>query len=527
MIDYIVFVDADSGMVVPESDICKKCIIFGAGHMGIAYFDHISIKYNVVAFADNNPHLWGSIIHSVPVISRDELKHWTRDGDVDILACTYFANEIIIEQLKKMNLRARIIVPKLLEYVQDDENSLIDEKTFETLIKKSKQQYLERPRGETIKIVFLVHYLQLFSSYESIYEEMVEDNRFEPTIVLLPKRGSGEGHFFKYDTPLEEAMQKREYPYKMAYKDGQWLDLYSLDPDGIFYQTPYTFPQLPTIYREFNYSDHIKILHTPYGVLPVDDPSSLLGEKSGPYADFLNNCWRLFLDKPNYDAFINDPLITDKIVLTGTPKVDFYVRGIENSDIYFKDIKSKKILYTPTWMATQGRSSFLKYYDYFLQLIQKNGIELALRPHPLLIPELESTGLITKSELDRILDIFKNSENCLFDLYGDYRCALLASDFAIMDISSLTYEYLPTGKPLILTMQSEDRFGVKQFIKDASYIAENREQLEYFINILIAGEDPMREKRLQIINSLDSLFPNGGTNGAYICNYIAQNIRNT
>ena len=526
MLDYISFTEANSGKPVPESSLRKNCILFGAGHMGITYYDHISLKYNVIAYADNNPLLWGDIINSVPVIPVSNLKQWAQDGETDILVCTYYANESIFNQLKELKLNANIIIPKLLEFIQGDDDSLIDEEAFNDIIENSKKLYLQRSRNQRIRIVFVVHLLQLLSSYESIYEEMESDNRFDPVIVLSPRRDAGKkNQYFNYDSFLENVLQQRGYNYIPAYKDGTWIDLYSLNPDGIFYQVPYTFPQLPSIYRQHHYSEHIKILHTPYGALPTDDPGTLLGQKSGPYIDFLNSCWRLFLDKSNYDAFIDETSLSEKIVLSGTPKVDFYVRGVKNEDVYFKSKESKKILYTPTWMTAKGRSSFLTYHDYFLHLIEQDNIELVLRPHPMLIPELESTNIITKSELERIITAFKDSDNCLFDLYGDYRCALLMSDFAVMDISSLTYEYLPTGKPLILTMQGGDKFGVKQFIKEASYVAETREQLEYYMDMLISGEDPLREQRLEIINRLDGLFPNGGSNGAFIVNYIAENIR--
>lgn len=523
MKEYVVFIEESSGIIVSTNNIRRKCIIFGAGYKGQSLFADISLRYNVVAYADNDSQLWGNILNTVPIISPNDLEQWVYDGDTDIIICSYFADEIIAKRLKEMDLNAKIIVPKFLEYIEDDENSLIDDEDVKSIIEKSRQIYLKREKNEKIKIIFIVYFLSLFSSYESIYEEMVDDERFEPIILLSPVRKNGK-LFFQYDHGLEETMQKRGYTYTMVYKNGEWIDIYSLNPDGIFYQTPYTVIQLPSICREYHYSDHVKIMNTPYGALPVENVQALLNDTSG-YAGFLYNTWRLFLDRTNYDVFINNPKLADKIILTGTPKVDFYKRGIKKGESYFKNKNSTKILYTPTWQATKGRSSFLKYYDYFALLIQRGELELVLRPHPLLIPELESSDIISKSELERILSIFNSHENCLLDLNGDYRCAILSSDFAIMDISSLTYEYLPTGKPLILTAQNEKELRVNPAIKNSCYMAESREQLEYYVNMLLEGDDPLRDKRLELTGNFDDLFPNGGTNGAYISDYIAQNIR--
>ena len=526
MREYVVFEDIETGNVLSKGNNKKNCVVYGAGSMGVSLYDQIILNYNVKAYTDSDSRLWGDIINSKEIIPPDDIPNYISDGYTDIIVCSFYSSEAIIEKLKTMNLNAGIMIPKLLEYVEDDEKSLISPDTVKAQTEEAKQLYLSRQRNKKITIIFLVYIPQLFSSYESVYEEMLADERFEPVIVLSPMRTkSGEYKLrFSYATQLEETMKKRGYSYLWAYKDGEWLDIYSLNPDGIFYQTPYTTSQLPLVCREHHYCEHIRVMNTPYGVLTVENIASLL-DSAEYYSGFLQNCWRLFFDKSNYDVFINDEYLSDKIILSGTPKVDFYKRGIKTRDTYFTSCSSKKILYTPTWMASAGRSSFLQCHEYFSKLITNRDIELVIRPHPLLIPELESSGLIDKPKLDCILNSFRNQGNCLLDLTGDYRSALLTADFAVMDISSLIYEYLPTGKPLILMAQNEDMFKVQHVIKSICYIAENLEQLENYIAMLFKGEDPLYDKRMQAVGDLSGLFPNGGTNGAYITDYIAQNIR--
>lgn len=526
MKDSILFVNAADGDPIPESGRKKNCMIFGAGSAGMNYFAIISQRYHVLAYVDNDPDLWGETVMSLPVISPDELKGRAEGADFDIVICAFYAHEEILRQLEQLHLRAGILRIKAVEFVWGDDASVIDEAAYQKRMDASRRRYLARKKGDAIRVVFMIHMLQLFSSNESIYEEMLADDRFEPVIVLTPRYFiQGTYQFYRYDDYLEAYMKQRGYTYRLAYQDGEWIDLYSLFPDGIFYQVPYTFPHLPSIYREHHYADHIKIIHTPYGVLPTDSPDALLTGQSGGYRQFLESCWRLFLDKPNYDAFIHDPRLAPNIVLSGSPKVDFYVRGLKGADAYFKGDASKKILYTPTWMAKKGRSSFLKYAKYFLNLLQNESIELAVRPHPLLLPELETSGLIPKEELDEILCAFREHARCVFDLYGDYRSAILSSDFAVMDVTSLAYEYLPTEKPLILCMQEADRFGVKKFIRDAAYVAYSEAQLDEYVSMLLAGEDPKKGERTEIVRGLESLFPNGGSNGAFIKEYIAEWIR--
>jgi len=493
--------------------------------MGQYLFPYISKYFEVVAYVDNDPKTWGDLYRSCTVRSPDTLKELTSNGDTDIIVCSVFSSDIIAAQIKEMKLDARIIEPKFQECVEDDDASLIDDESLKETIEKAKLLYKYSQRSERITIVFLVQSLALMPSYESILEVMLEDERFEPIIVIIPVRKNTEwASCYRYERGLEKALKDRGYTYYLAYEKGRWLDFYSLNPDGIFYQTPHSTIYMPSICRAQHYSDHIKIMQTPYGTLIVDNISSLMYDYSGISA-FLRSCWRLFVDKSNYKAFGSDPVIAEKMVLSGTPKVDFYKLGIRKNERYFKDENSTKILYTPTWQVKKGRSSFIEYHDYFIQLLQRKGLELVLRPHPLLIAELEASDIVSKSELERVLAAFKDSENCLFDVYGDYRCAILSTDFAIMDISSLTYEYLPTGKPLILTVHDEERYSIKPEISAFCYIARNREDLEHYVDMLLSGEDPLLDKRMEITRNLEDLFPNGGTNGGFIVEFIAQNIR--
>ena len=518
------FVDMISYEILELDDLNKECVMFGAGKMGAELYEMIIEQYDVIAYSDNNSKVWGTSLHDVPIVSPNELRSLTQKGTVDVIVSSFYAVEKMVSQLKEMNLNARILTMELLEYVGSDENSLIID--VEKVVTKSKPIYLQGKRDNKIKIIFMLYSLTSFSSYESIYEQMLHDERFEPVLVLAPKRKTIESKkvIYDYELMLEETMVKRGYSFLWAYKDSQWIDIYALNPDGIFYQTPYSKVQLPAICRESHYCDDIKIMNTPYGVLMGEDINSLLSDAT-LVLNFVQNSWKVFLDKSNYDVFVKEPSFLDKIVLSGTPKVDFYLTGVRNKDLYYKNTNSTKILYTPTWMAAKGRSSFLHYHDYFAELIQDKQVELVLRLHPLLIAEIETLNLLPKNELDSILSVFKNSENCVFDLYGDYRSAILDSDFAVMDITSLVYEYLPTGKPLILTAPNINEFSIKPSVKELCYVAENREQMIGYIEMLMNGDDPLCEKRLSVVGDKSGLFPNGIANGKFIVDYIAKHIR--
>ena len=79
----------------------KKIVIFGAGNIGKKAYTCLSEKYDIVAFADNNPRLWDSRLLDKFIISADRLAEY--DLDAVVIATVHYKDIGI--QLNDMGYR--------------------------------------------------------------------------------------------------------------------------------------------------------------------------------------------------------------------------------------------------------------------------------------------------------------------------------------------------------------------------------------------------------------------------------------
>lgn len=137
-----------------------------------------------------------------------------------------------------------------------------------------------------------------------------------------------------------------------------------------------------------------------------------------------------------------------KLVEIGGLRFDDYVNGKINREkelkrIGIKDRKRKNILYAPTWRFGDG--TLRKYLVSFANEITKEH-NLIVRPH-----NHDRWWGAVKYHLLKI----KGAKHLYFSNPIDIKkndtfCDFIISDLMISDISSVIYEYLITGKPMII-----------------------------------------------------------------------------
>ena len=392
------------------------------------------------------------------------------------------------------------------------------EVAFEKAYKK------KEARSGPIHILFVVHLISAFSSVESIYRAMLEDERFEPTLLLIPKRQPGMENYYYYEAGLIERIMDSGYEYFLGYEEGKWTSIFSFEPEGVFFQTPYDIQRHP-IYHCTERTAFPKIMYTPYGPWVMDKSVDDFIQ-SGVKPEFFAVAWRVFMDKLSLEMLeYAAPQHKEKCILTGSPKVDFNMQGLTKTSYCWKhpeNSEKKRVIWMPRWGIDGGRTSFVDYYQQMIQLFEeRQDIDFVFRPHPLLLPDLKRTHFFGEHSVEEGIAPFEG-ENSTIDYDCDYREGLLSCDFLIMDFSSIIYEYLPTGKPVIYT--KKDNTLLDRRILEACYTVENWEDLLAVLNTLLSGEDPLKERRLEIVKELN-YFPNNIANGENIKNYIAENIR--
>lgn len=380
------------------------------------------------------------------------------------------------------------------------------------------------PSSPKKNILFAVHLLSLFSALESVYLAAMANPDWNVTLLVLPGRQPGMDNYFSYDDDLKSYLETRRYVYQMAYHDGSWHHVLEWHPDVIFYQTPY-FGQRHPLYN-FRYSlAGPKVCYTPYGPWVMDYTLKEYIDVSidKPYFD---GVWHIYADKLTEDILqITAPQYLPITVCTGTPKVDFY--RMENAFGSYcwnfpPSPSVKRIIWMPRWGIHAGHSSFPNYYKYFLWLLRRQkNIDFVLRPHPLLFRDLVRSGYMSATQRDDMIKAFEALPNVCIDYGEDYRAGLLSCDFIISDYSSVIYEYLPSGKPLIYTRNPDTL--LTPAIQAGCYCADTLDDMISLLDSLQKGEDPQVEQRMQIIENL-AYFKGKMLNGEHIFNHIANHI---
>ena len=209
------------------------------------------------------------------------------------------------------------------------------------------------------------------------------------------------------------------------------------------------------------------------------------------------------------DVGVNIP--DDRLIAIGNPRFDYYLNNLSNKKTYLKylsvrDMSLPVVLYAPTWKWGGGT---LRKLVYKLAKQLSKDYNLIVRPHHFdshLIPMLKIWAF--SQGLDNLY--FSNPNNILFE---DTMEVFASSDILLSDTSSLIYEYLITGKPIIRIETDGDHdlhempkeltiFG-KSDILDPKDISSIKEMINYNLD-----EQPYKKVYEQLLS--DCFYYNDG-----------------
>ena len=111
---------------------------------------------------------------------------------------------------------------------------------YNLLKRKSKLQ-----SGEKITVVFVCHRAQIWSALKTVFEACNEDEQFETIIVTIPNKKQIPKLGLNHEEYVSEGAEEfyKDYPCRVIqgydYKNKTWFDLETLNPDYVFFQTPY------------------------------------------------------------------------------------------------------------------------------------------------------------------------------------------------------------------------------------------------------------------------------------------------
>lgn len=191
---------------------------------------------------------------------------------------------------------------------------------------------------------------------------------------------------------------------------------------------------------------------------PVKSRSVFIGhgtgdKKYGGKARTLESYKYLFLSGPKHMEKLNDSGLKfpdASLIKIGNIRFDSYINNVENRDALMKKMgipkkarSRKNILYAPTWRW--GNGTIKKYTTSFMREITREH-NLIVRPHHFDVHRIPRFRLWAAA--NGIRNVYFSNPSRL--LTNDTMQDFFVSDIMISDTSSILYEYLITGKPIIV-----------------------------------------------------------------------------
>lgn len=350
--------------------------------------------------------------------------------------------------------------------------------------------------------------------YDSLFNLMLKDERFNPMVLVCPLEGRGEELML---SSLEESyafFQKKGYPVQCAYStaDGSYLDIKELSPDILFYSTQYPH-QLNRQYNQYTLRRYLKCFVN-YAFVNVPGDWSSASAVHGLMWRYFSECEsnKLLALSYNKREFQN-------IRVVGYPIYDEFqnTKG-EATDWKNPNPKFKRIIWAPhhTIEGQAGLlqfSTFLLYHDVMLQLAEKykDKVQFVFKPHPLLKNNLYEHEAWGKERTDAYYAKWENGENTAF-VNGAYMDLFKSSDAMIHDSGSFLVEYLYTRKPCMYLSNYDRAAQCNEVGKKALacyYIGKSFEDIEAFVERVLADEPDSLKGQRDLFYKEVLLPPNG------------------
>ena len=353
----------------------------------------------------------------------------------------------------------------------------------------------------TIKVAFILYELPFWKN-EALFKAMQEDSHFTPAFWISDP-------FYVADEEIRKDIRNQcnEYVQKNNFLHFDDLSLEELretfSPDFIFVFQPYS-SSIPFEIKELKKELPCFI---PY-CYSNSEGAWLYGDRKIRYF------YRYYLESSYIQGearkYMKNKARNTRV--SGLPMATWLL----NTRIKRDNNDRKCIIWAPHWTVglnenrTLNLSTFLIIGEAMLDIVKKykDRIDFVFKPHPKLKRELYTTPGWGKERSDDYYRAWQEGENTRIE-DGSYTELFAQSDAMIHDCGSFILEYLLMDKPCMYMMRPETLSQFNRSTKEALNCYEKGstpEDIEKFIQSVLAGNDPMSAKRQAFIHSY--LLPN-------------------
>lgn len=357
-----------------------------------------------------------------------------------------------------------------------------------------------------LKIGFIVQMPQVWDKEKPVFDRMLEDNRFDSYLVVVPEYDIKTQSICSFGTELEyfSSMYDESRIIKGIKEDGSVIEIGDLDFDYVFYQRPYD-SYLPVQLRAKAVLPYARTVYIPYYFSNVN-------QKEDYYKSvFFNNIY-LYFQSSNETGIVKKKKSKRIDLNIGYPALD-------NMKVETKTGDTIKGLWTPRWTddPLTGGSTFIKYMELIVEWAASiPNFELILRPHPLAFDYAIAEGKLTEEEVIRYKDKVEKL-GIKFDKNPIADDTIKEIDIMITDSTSIILNSYIRNIPIVYCTNPELNFSdeYKKIIKTC-YIAKDWNEVVKYSTDIINGVDPLLEEREKVINTISK----GGDATGRIVDYI-------
>ncbi len=441
-----------------------------------------------------------------------------------ILICSSFDNEII-KILEKQYIKPRNIKVATFSDYKNKKLNIYKQELAQVMQIRHKKFIQKIKNKNKIKVVFLA-FLESVWKVDNIFSKMINDQYFEPIILILPFTYCEEKVMFDYMERTYEYFTKKGYPTILSYnkKEDRWITLNELDTDIVFFTNPHNLTRKE--YYEDAYLNYLSC-YAGYGI----NTSKHLDIEYNQI--FHSAIWKIFVQikdmqdgylkysqRKNYNVELSiDNIIEDIVNSNRKPTLKAW-----KEDDRIKIILAPHHLILDTDFTKTG--TFIEYADFFIKLAKqtKNTILWSFKPHPSLKDKLYKHPKFGINKTDQYYKFWEEQENTQLN-EGEYIDLFLQSDCMILDSYSFLAEYNFTQKPMLFLMKNITKKYMSNFgisCLKVNYQAFNKKDVENFINNIKLKKDLKLNLRKKLI---ENYFNTLGTNNT--SSYILESIKNS
>ncbi|MEN9749641.1 MAG: hypothetical protein RL149_719 [Actinomycetota bacterium] len=378
-----------------------------------------------------------------------------------------------------------------------------------------------------IRVVFLSFYIEAWDALADIYRLMLVDERFEPIVISIPRRLTGEADYSGEQRVSEfyESQGIEHLRFDFADSPIGTQKLRDLAPDYVFLNYPWQRNYQPG-YRAEVLSEFTKVCQVPYYSFALVNEPGIEGVAPYLYTQRSHQLSSLIFTQ---DAAVREAMESTSrgnahVHVTGSPKVDALVRRAK---------RSSRDRFTLVWAPHHSYSShwlnfgtFAAMHKEMLQFAEKNqDIDIVMKPHPFLFGTLAERGVVNQAELDDWLFAFDSLPNTSIETGGDFASLFASCDLLLTDGISFIGEYpLISGKPSVFLENAEHwKFSpIGEIAVEASWRISNFEEFaKRFDDIRVNG---LGDYSSQIAKLLEAASPYPGEAAQRIVQVVAKDF---